>query len=400
MSTPDRIPDGIARLTVDWSARICAVERDDGILVAAPLRAVDPNARLEFASSTYDVASDELTIRLLDGSELVVQVGFVDVVAPRPVVYLDQTHWITLARSLWAPDKVRKSEREPAAQVIAMAQDQALMLPLAGAHVVETSRADGRWRRQLAETMVSLSRGWQMRDPLSLRREELAADMARSVDRSSAPNPESPAVFTLEPWALFATDSDTKAPTSDDRAGLSPYADQVSWISSLVALLLEDEAERPAQAAEQAERWARSYQSLAAFMREARTQPAHRRLNTHAALLSDLTGEIARAALTAGLSEDDFARWLDDVSHQGFDRMPYLGHLQEVTFHRLSNADDRWEPNDLHDMHYLACAAGYADVVVGERKTTEYLRRSRQRLDSGARLCRNLSEAVEFLDGR
>lgn len=40
--------------------------------------------------------------------------------------------------------------------------------------------------------------------------------------------------------------------------------------------------------------------------------------------------------------------------------MPYLSRLSEITRSRLSNADERWEANDLNDMHFLACAAGYA----------------------------------------
>jgi hypothetical protein len=56
--------------------------------------------------------------------------------------------------------------------------------------------------------------------------------------------------------------------------------------------------------------------------------------------------------------------------------MPYGGRLYEVLYHRLRNADDTWERNDLIDMNFLCCAAGYADIVVGEKQTTEYLRRA------------------------
>lgn len=51
-------------------------------------------------------------------------------------------------------------------------------------------------------------------------------------------------------------------------------------------------------------------------------------------------------------------------------------------------------------MNYLCCAAGYADVTVGERKTTEYLRRADTRVRPGSLLCRNLAEAIEALAGR
>ena len=55
--------------------------------------------------------------------------------------------------------------------------------------------------------------------------------------------------------------------------------------------------------------------------------------------------------------------------------LPYLGRAREVTHYRLMNAQDAWEANDLDDLHHLACAAGYADIVVGEKKF-HYLQRA------------------------
>ena len=77
--------------------------------------------------------------------------------------------------------------------------------------------------------------------------------------------------------------------------------------------------------------------------------------------------------------------------------MPFLGHFIEPLYERLRNADDKWEGNDLVDMHYLASATGYADVVVGERKTSELLKRARLRTPRGAFVCRTLPDAVAHL---
>lgn len=77
--------------------------------------------------------------------------------------------------------------------------------------------------------------------------------------------------------------------------------------------------------------------------------------------------------------------------------MPYVGRLHEVLYHRLRNADDKWERNDLIDMNFLCCAAGYADIVVGEKQTSEYLRRAASISAPGAAVCRTLPEAVEAL---
>lgn len=61
--------------------------------------------------------------------------------------------------------------------------------------------------------------------------------------------------------------------------------------------------------------------------------------------------------------------------------------------------DEYREPNDLHDMHFLACAAAYADVVVGEKRTIDHLGLADRRCVSGARLCRTLPEVHEHLVG-
>jgi hypothetical protein len=45
------------------------------------------------------------------------------------------------------------------------------------------------------------------------------------------------------------------------------------------------------------------------------------------------------------------------------------------------------------DIMFLCCAAGYADVVVGERQTIGYLRQARI-VPDGAALARSLPEAA------
>jgi hypothetical protein len=52
--------------------------------------------------------------------------------------------------------------------------------------------------------------------------------------------------------------------------------------------------------------------------------------------------------------------------------MPFLRLYADALGERLVNRA-RWEPNDLIDMLYLACAAAYADIVAAERKATQYL---------------------------
>ena len=77
-------------------------------------------------------------------------------------------------------------------------------------------------------------------------------------------------------------------------------------------------------------------------------------------------------------------------------RMPFLGQMNQLLFARLRNAAQRWESNDLIDVMFLSCAAGYADVLVGERTTIGYLRQARAPR-ARAILATSLREAVDAL---
>ena len=74
-----------------------------------------------------------LLLTIDDGQTLEVDIGVAGQAVPAavPVVYLDQLHWISLAQQLWAPERVRQSEREAAEKLIALARQQRILLPVA-----------------------------------------------------------------------------------------------------------------------------------------------------------------------------------------------------------------------------------------------------------------------------
>lgn len=330
----------------------------------------------------YDAARGEVIAKLSSGAEAILEVE--GPAGSRPVVYLDQNLWIALARSLHSPDLLDATVRAGCAALIELARDGRIILPLSGAHLVETSRRRGRSRHDLATTMLQLSRGWQMRTPLDVRQSELRAELHRYAAHP-APLPEPAPVFTLEPGALFAEN------------WLSADPEPEVWAARLCFVLLDDEPVPDARGRELAQLWATSHQDLAAYQRSVTMPKEHVRINARARLLSDLSLEVARAAQAAGLDEPELSRWALEDADESIARLPYVGRLQEVIWHRLSNADERWEPNDLNDVHFLACAAAYAQVVVGERKTVEYLRRAGRRCVPGARACRTIQEARDHL---
>ncbi len=383
-------------MTLELDERTSEFELEDGRVfrVAVPAR-VFGEAEKGVRRVSVDIERQELSLTFPEGDVVTLETGPLDGSAARsggrPVVYLDQCHWVTLAQQLWAPSKVAERERDAAARLIDLAQDRQVILPLSGGHLTETVGLLGARRRHLATTMIGLSRGWQMLNPIVVRGLELKAALAGQDARV-------PDVFGLEPYSLFI--DGPEPPTGG--ADLPPPWPQVNrhvvCALSIYTTLVEPERLNSAEGDEMAGRWAAKHQNLALGMRERRTAREHVPDVAWAMLLSDLQLEIAQAAMRARVSVEDAVAWLEHDARADLAEMPYLGRQYEVIRQRLSNADDRWEANDLTDLNFLACAAGYADVVVGEKKMTEYLRRPEPRVTLGASIHRTLSDAVAEVD--
>ena len=343
-------------------------------------------------ATSFDPTTGEITIDL-DNGAAAVETRHDLRECPRPVVYLDQNHWIALAKSLVRPETLDAAALEACLAIVELARRRRIVLPLSSAHLIETGRRRGRSRYDVAATMLQLSRGWQMLSPLKVRRAELVAVLASYVGRASEP-PESTDVFVLEPGALFAV------PLGDANVARPPDVRAVHWAESLSHVLLDDEPVDEVRGPALAASWATTHHDLAQYQRSVDMPKEHKRINARARLLADLAREVAEAAAFAQLEQESLSQWVMAPAEQSLLTAPYVGRLHEVTHDRLSNADDRWEPNDLNDVHFLACAAAYADVVVAERKTSEYLRRAARRTPAGAFVCRKLGDAVAELARR
>jgi hypothetical protein len=379
-------------LAIDYERREIQVEPAAGNPVTAPL---ESTATPEFiARASYAVPADEVTLVFRGGDQVTLEVGAQPREMRRPIVYLDQNHWVSLAQSRYAPEKLRVQEREAAAALSRLAASGEVILPLSGAHAVETARSDGRWRHNVAMTMLRLSRGWQMLSPVKARGLELSDDMAgraRNRERRAA-------VFTLEPNALFTT-VDKPVDPSDLPPAARALVRRLTWASAFAETLLENEITDEPRGRELTAKWARVHGELAAFMRAERIPREDARLNARAAVLADLQQEIAGAASRAALSQPEFERWLESV-RTDMHRLPYVGRLEELLYHRLRDGSGRWEPNDLNDVQFLCCAAGYADVVACEKKTADHLQRAARRADPAAVVCNSLADAWAALQRR
>jgi hypothetical protein len=307
--------------------------------------------------------------------------------AGRKVVYLDQNKWSLL-------DRVRQGSTLPAKQnaaaerLLSMVDQRELVLPASAAHYVETTPLHGEKRVALGATIASLSRGWQMRNPLHVRFEELARD-ARG-EQPAAVEVFAPQVRDVFGSPLSRLDRDPRLPAPFDTLGrdLSP--------ALAVMELLIDPLQVPDEGgAAKAEAWAADLARFGHYMSEERFGPERARQAVLGKLLADLAEEVIGVSEMAGIDPEEIVnRYLGPEDPIG--RMPSVSRVRGVLYGRLRNSTQRWEGNDLLDIANLACAAGYADLVVGERQTISYLRQATN-VPAGAQLATNLVDAVDLL---
>ena len=160
-------------MSVDLDARSMVVALADGAVIndSLPEGLFPPS--LQIRAWTVNVREGTLDLTLPSGVEILVETGGFggDPLdrAGRPVVYLDQNHWIELAKAIWNPTKVSHRLRHAAATLVERARAGDLILPVSAGHVIEMGPLEGRRRSDLCSTILALSRGWQMRNPLVVR---------------------------------------------------------------------------------------------------------------------------------------------------------------------------------------------------------------------------------------
>jgi hypothetical protein len=398
------------RLTIDYGKRLSEIELVDGTVIIGKNEAVpadDDDLIAAFVRrASYDARTRTVTLTLANGDDVVARLGTslrgIDGRDGRPTVYLDQNHWITLAQRLHSPEKVSPHDLEPSSRLIEYARAGTVILPLSGAHLAETRRTVGRRREHLASLMLELSHGWQMRNPLRVRRDELRATFVRqragALDESQ---PLRPLVFGLDPGIIFGArslDLPSRKRAGRQAAGSGELVQRLAWACSLYLALLTVEADHRPDGARLADLWAHSHNELAQHLRHQQVPRVHLRKISLLRVITDLRDDVAAAGAEAGLDDVQFQVWLKTGADRDFALMPYLGRVREATHHRLRNADDHWEANDLYDLHFLACAAGYADLVAGEGHAANYLTVAGRKRTDGAPVVKSLPALMERLE--
>lgn len=375
-------------LRMEFKRSQAIVELDDGTRFSKPLpKALSERSEFDFAKFDSTLGRFEFMHRSGTVVHAEVEPPGEILLPQQPVLYLDQCHWITLARQLWAPEKVLERDREAAIKLVEMGRSGDVILPISSANLTEMTPADGKFRRDLGLTMLQLSRGWQMRNPIHVRGAELRGFFAGE-------KPLADAVFTLAPRVLFIGSEPLVVPSESDPIAL--YEERLREIHAIYEVAVENEKIPNKEGLAKAEAWAQEQRRFALLLRKDRVSPQNAEHYAAGRLIFDLATEFVAAAKHASFSENDLKGWLGGPVEDDINTLPFLGVFHRTVLDRVKNPQAKWEANHFNDIQFLSCATAYADIVVGEKETSEHLKRAQRGYD-GAMVCRTLPEAIESL---
>ncbi|WP_405845738.1 hypothetical protein [Streptomyces sp. NBC_01518] len=383
----------VVMVTIDRETSSVVLTRSDGKAARAPLTDL-PFATTSLLDRLHCSPLGGLLAVTRDGDDIAFELPTQDRTEPldnRLVVYLDQNMWRPVSEALQGGDVVSGEDRVAAEQLADWVRNRLIVMPASAGHYYETTKwsvSDKRY--SLGLTILQLSRGWQMRDPLQVREDEIL-EMFRCW-KGEVDSARVPSVFTLAPNALHSPSRGVTAytPPSDFSADDAFQLVALTSASTYIDVMLDAEHVEPGPETG----WAESNQRYSNWLDAQDWDSQQKRRSIDAFLFSDFQRELAEGAHAAGLSLQEVQQWGQKQPAQSFAVQPATGLYREMFHNRHLNMGTKWRRNDLTDMIYLSCAAGYADFVVCERHMREPLGRGIRRLGLPAKVFRRLSEAV------
>jgi hypothetical protein len=206
----------------------------------------------------------------------------------RPVIYLDQMHWRTMADITRgrAGDVRRSSEVAPAVDLLTRATDGQVILPMSGGTLSETTALYQANRYHAGIAVAQLAAGWQMHHSVRVREEEIYHGIARQLAIEVEPMER---VVTLKPRAVFSDGVETSDHT------LAYLIKCMTWSGTMVHMLIDPESID--RNAEKAEQWVAAMQkNTNTFQEQTEMDPRQKKEIAHGLVWHDLRQHIDRAA--------------------------------------------------------------------------------------------------------
>lgn len=387
----------IEAMTIDRTTSSISLVMTNGFTIRAPL---DPSPFGETSTivrSEYLPSANRLVMTTNRNDTIETELPTLsepNKISERPVIYLDQRDWSLLAQARFDPNKVETQVKlEAALHVAQLAQEQKIILPMSFAHLGETSRwgnTEGRYR--LALTLTQLSRGWQMRYPIDVWRQELY-HVFKSRASGTVLDPID--VFTLQPCAI---ESEANNPVSGHAwrrfpAGVRVAGRATVCMMSYIDSLLSEQSTPMAPIPQ----WTTAFQLITDELAKEKKSSAQKRNILLVLMMRDLKDQFAQAALQAALTAADVEKWSKSSFESDITATNALGVWNSVYQDKHLNPGTRWSDNDLTDMMFLTCATGYADYVLGERSLVSYLNQAVRRLDRKTKVFSQITDLVGAL---
>ena len=229
-----------------------------------------------------------------------------------------------------------------------------------------------------------------------VRRNELRSTLRAFGSSDSPPHDREEGVITLRPDSLHESRAEHIRAPKDFPPDLAlAYRAAVSATSLIEAMLDQDHL-----TPDSVNSWELANQDFSDWLDDEDREADPKRRCVDLFLLADLQQVIAEESLAAGITPEQMTAWIEQRFAHDLATLPATGLYREMMHNKHLNKGYRWEHNDLVDMTYLSCAAGYCDVVVCERSAAAAINSGQQRLGRKRSVFRNLREALPVIAER
>jgi len=307
----------------------------------------------------------------------------------RPSVYLDQNRWRTVADVLHDPDRVDdSSERFAAQDLIRLATDGGIVMPLSMGHMLETAGLHSERRYEVGVAMAQLSAGWQMRNPLDLWKHEVEMTIRGHLGLTEDAPSFHPVV--TEPGALFG--SDTGLGITEETTDFEKFLAMLTMPNVVLDRLIDPERTPKHPLTKWVDHHARITSQMDAeeVSKDQRRRLARRRYwNENIGFYTATYRRLTHSADFPMFSDRELAKLLSES--------PMVGLVSELFARRFIDRQNKWRRNDLIDMFHLSSAAAYTNYVCAETHTGTQLREAQRALGRSETVFTTLFDLVTVL---
>lgn len=293
-------------------------------------------------------------------------------------VYLDQNHWISLARA--ARGRPAGEPYHDVLTLVSKAVDLRIAsFRISSQHYFETHKQhDSRKRHDLATTMATISRFDTLAGLPELVPSEIDLALRRRFGRPIEPRRSQPFGQYLEhAFGQPRIELDIPAGLAPDQRDGLHRAMQLAILGADMRKLGIGAFSVPVDQLDAHNELFRSSRAgLDERFRAQGTSRVQQIRHVAAGALVDIIEPLRSALTRAGISWDEFAALGEDGWIEFIADLPTRDVDAELLRLRHQNPQKRWDKNDLADITALAVAVVYCDVVVTERLWVDLLRRA------------------------